>query len=257
MCFLNCPLHLRRITIVVLVKNVTFDKCLFQRIQAELRRSKSPSPHRRSPGGNYHHPHGDSSRSESSSRHESNTSKDSRDSRDRSRSPISKDRDSRAQSPPRPSSRRRSPAPPPHAPPTNSHSHHQPPPRSSPTTPHMLHQEPPRTTAHSDMHPHHHIPASSGHMGDDKIVLEMDVHEAGDSDDGRDSPIDIMGYGDSKDLKDGNASRSKYYVISYVLKGVSSFQAKLTTKNRREGSKYNITVKFPYFLLGVASVKVL
>ena len=59
------------------------------------------------------------------------------------------------------------------------------------------------------MHPHHHIPASSGHMGDDKIVLEMDVHEAGDSDDGRDSPIDIMGYGDSKDLKDGNASRSK------------------------------------------------
>ena len=107
------------------------------------------------------------------------------------------------------------------------------------------------------MHPHHHIPASSGHMGDDKIVLEMDVHEAGDSDDGRDSPIDIMGYGDSKDLKDGNTSRSKYFVISYVFTTLfSGSRPELAIRNHREGSEY-IPVKFSDFLLSVASVKVL
>ena len=169
-------------------------------MQAELRRSRSPSPHRRSPTGHYPHSHGDKNRSDSSSRHESNTSKDSRDSRDRSRSPIG--RESRAQSPP--SRRRTSPAPPP--PPASIHSHHP----SHSTTPHMHHHDAPPSTTQSGMHSHHHIPVSSGHHPDDKIVLEMDVHDAGDSDDGRDSPIDIMGYGGDKDMKDGSINRSEY-----------------------------------------------
>ena len=163
-------------------------------MQTELRQSKSPSPRRRSPEDHYQHPHGDNDLCKSSGRNEPSTCKDSRDSRDRSRSPVS--RDNRTQSPP--SRRKPSPSPP------ISHTRHQPLTSTTHTVRHM-HQDP-RTTQ-SDMN--HHLPPSSGHLSGDKIVLEMDVDEAGDSDDGRDSPIDIMGYGDTKDVKDGTINRSE------------------------------------------------
>lgn len=146
-------------------------------MQAELRRSRTPSPSRRSPGP-HHYPH-----SHSNPPHEPrHDPKDGSGSRDRSRSPVSRDhrsqsagpRDHRAESPRR-------------------HPHESPPPAPQ-------HTPPPAPHAHPDGR--HHPPP----MTEEKIVLEME----GDSDDGRDSPIDILGYGDSKDGKESGVNKSEY-----------------------------------------------
>ena len=171
----------------------------FQRMHQELRRSKSPSPQRKGSPPHFHHS-SDSKRDPRDPR--DSRDPEGRDSRERSRSPIQRRSLSPRRTPHSPSSTGERP---------QSHENQRPASHGgTPTEPHH-HPQLPTTSAPHMGQPtylpplpssHPRPPSIQDHSAGDKIVLDMECGpDAGDSDDGRESPlveVDIMSHGDDK-----------------------------------------------------------